>query len=53
LENIGFWLTALWLLVLFAGGAWLSKTHYKNARNVIVVALVAIPVIYILVWAVL
>lgn len=52
MENIGFWLTALWLVVLFAGGAWVSKTSYKNAKSLVVGALVAIPVLYILYWAV-
>jgi high-affinity Fe2+/Pb2+ permease len=47
---IGLWLSVLWLVVLFVGGAVASKTKSELYKGVTIGALVAIPLTYIFVW---
>jgi hypothetical protein len=47
---VGLWLSGLWLLVLFVGGAVASRTKSELYKGLTIGALIAIPATYILTW---
>lgn len=49
--DAGFWLTGLWLVVLFVGGTYSTRVKSELLKGVTIGALFAIPATYILVWA--
>lgn len=50
MQDIGFVLTVIWLLVLFGGAAVVVKSKSKNAQLLLIATLALIPTGYILVW---
>lgn len=50
MQDIGFFLTVIWLVVLFGGGAVVAKSKSKKAGLLLIATLALIPVGYILIW---
>ncbi|MFM1784202.1 MAG: hypothetical protein RLZZ579_479 [Actinomycetota bacterium] len=48
--EIGLILTITWLVVLFVGSAFVSKSKIRNSKRWLISILVAIPALYILFW---